>query len=106
MEFISIPSFLGCAPDESSGKGEVREDREKAEATMTVDELREKLAKLDGKKQVVVYWKDEKSETHFFGIDEVSLTRGTPKRLGHDKPEFGFAGKGPAEWVFIEVSPD
>ena len=38
---------------------------------MTVDDLREELAKLDGKKQVVVYWEDEESQTHFFGIDEV-----------------------------------
>ena len=73
---------------------------------MTVDDLREELAKLDGKKQVVVYWEDEESQTHFFGIDEVSLTRGTPKRLAQDKPGFGFAGKGPGEWVFIGISPE
>jgi hypothetical protein len=90
----------------SAVKAEMRQRPKKLRGPMTVDELWEKLAKLDGKKRVVVYWEDEKSETHFFGIDEISLTRGTPKRLAHDKPGFGFAGKGPAEWVFIEVSPD
>ena len=72
---------------------------------MTVSDLRETLAKLDGKKQVVVYW-EEGNKQHFFGIDEVSLTRGTPKRLANDKPGFKFDGKGREEWVFIEVSPE
>ena len=72
---------------------------------MTVNDLRAKLANLDGRQKVVVYWEDE-NETHFWGIDDISVERGTPKRLGNDKPGFTFDRKGPAEWVFIAVSPE
>jgi hypothetical protein len=72
---------------------------------MTVYDLRAKLAKFEGKEKVVVSWEDE-NETHFFGIDNVSGGKGTPGRLPNNKPGFTFDRKGPAEWVFIEVSPE
>jgi hypothetical protein len=37
--------------------------------------LRAKLSKIEGDKE------DERSETHFFAIDTVSLERGIPKNL-------------------------
>ncbi len=58
---------------------------------MNVKELREKLSKLDDNTRVVVYW-EEGSEQKFFGIDDVSLTRGTPQRL-EGKPGFTFDSK-------------
>ena len=75
---------------------------------MNVKELREKLSKLDDNTddntRVVVYW-EEGSEQKFFGIDDVSLTRGTPQRL-EGKPGFTFDSKGPVEWLFVSVSPE
>jgi hypothetical protein len=73
---------------------------------MTVYDLRAKLSKFEGKEEVVVSWEDEQGQTQYFGIDEVSLRRGTSRRLPNGKPSFTFDGKGPAEWVFIEVSPE
>jgi len=72
---------------------------------MTVSDLQAKLSKLDGRRKVVVYWEDE-NETHFLGIDDISVQRGTPKRLANDKPGFTFDREGPVEWVFIAVSPE
>jgi hypothetical protein len=72
---------------------------------MTVYDLRAKLSEFEGKEEVVVSWEDEQSQMHFFGIDEVSLRRGTPRRFPNEKLAFTFNGSGP-EWVFIEVSPD
>jgi len=72
---------------------------------MTVKELRERLAKLDDKTDIVVYW-EEGSEHHYFSIDDVSLTRGTPRRHADGKPGFTFDSKGPAAWLFISVSPE
>jgi len=71
---------------------------------MNVKELRKKLSKLDDNTRVVVYW-EEGSEQKFFGIDDVSLTRGTPQRL-EGKPGFTFDSKGPVEWLFVGVSPE
>jgi len=72
---------------------------------MTVNDLQSKLAKLDGRRKVVVYWDDE-NETHLFEIDAISVERGTPKKLADGKPGFTFDRKGPAEWAFIAVSPE
>jgi hypothetical protein len=73
---------------------------------MTVYDLRAKVSKIDGNKQVVVCWEDEQNQTHYFGIDEVSLRRGTSRRLPNGKPSFTFDGKGPGEWVSIDISPE
>ena len=55
---------------------------------MTVYDLRAKLSKLDGQRQIVVYWEDEKGEAQFFGIEDVSLRRGTLGRLPNAKSVF------------------
>ena len=72
---------------------------------MTVYDLRAKLSKFEGKEEIGAFWEDEQGQTHYFGIDEVSLRRGTLGRLPNAKSVFIFDGSGP-EWVFIEVSPD
>jgi hypothetical protein len=72
---------------------------------MKVKELRERLSKLDDKTDIVVYW-EEGSEHQYFGIDDVSLTRGTPRRHADGKPGFAFDSKGPAARLFITVSPE
>jgi hypothetical protein len=71
---------------------------------MTVDDLRAKLSEIEGDKEVFVYWDDEKSETHFFAIDGVSVEKGMPKNLPDGKVGFEFKHDGPAEWALIEVS--
>jgi hypothetical protein len=72
---------------------------------MTVKELRQKLAKLDGQTRVVVYWEDGVEQT-FFEIDDVSLAKGEPMRDKSGKPAFKFDSSGPVEWLFIGVSRD
>jgi len=72
---------------------------------MTVKQLREKLAGLDDKMPVVVYWED-RDDQRFFEIDDISPTKGTPKRLKSGKPGFTFDRSGPATWCFIMISPD
>lgn len=69
---------------------------------MTCAELRDKLAEFDGKAHVVVYAEDE--EHAFLEIDDVSVHRGTPKRLENGRAAYEFAGDGPARWLFISVS--
>jgi len=70
---------------------------------MTVKELREKLAKLDDKTRVVVLW-EEGNDQNLFDIDEVSISRGEPKRI-EGKAGFVFDNTGPATWAFINVEP-
>jgi hypothetical protein len=72
---------------------------------MTIKELKEKLSKLDDQTNVVVYWEDG-NESNYFGIDDVSLTRGMPQRHQDGKAGFTFDSKGPVEWVLISISPD
>ena len=72
---------------------------------MTVYDLRAKLSTFEGKEEVQVCWEDEQNQKHYFGIDEVSLRRGTLARLPNAKSVFIFDGSGPA-WVFIKASPD
>lgn len=72
---------------------------------MTVKELRDRLSHLDDKTQVVVYWENG-NEQHCFGIDDVSLKRGTPTRLGSGKAAFAFDAQGLVSWLFIVVSPE
>jgi hypothetical protein len=71
---------------------------------MTVKELRDKLAGIADQTKVVAY-REEGTEQQFFEIDEVSLTRGTPKRV-KGKPGFEFDSKGLVDWVFINVTSD
>jgi hypothetical protein len=72
---------------------------------INVKELREKLSKLADETNIVVYW-DEGSEHQHFGIDDVSLARGTPQRHEDGKPGFTFDPKDPIAWLFISVSPE
>ncbi len=72
---------------------------------MTVKELREKLAQLDDKADVYIVWEDA-NESRFFGIDAVSLQRGTPKRHPSGKVGFKWEASGPVEWAFISVSEE
>ena len=72
---------------------------------MTVYDLRAKLSTFEGTDEVGVSWEDEQGQTHYFGIDEVSLRRGTLARPPNAKSVFIFDGSGP-EWVFVEISPD
>ena len=71
---------------------------------MTVKELRDKLTRLNDKSKVVVYWENGKPH-QFFEIDDVSLTKGTPIRDDKGRARFKF-GDGPANWLFIGISPD
>jgi hypothetical protein len=72
---------------------------------MTVKELREKLARLDDKADIYIVWEDG-NESRFFGIDEVSLQRGTPRRHPSGKVGFTWDHKGPVEWAFISASEE
>jgi hypothetical protein len=72
---------------------------------MKVKELVQKLATLDQNSKVVVYWEDVDKQ-RFFEIDEISLTKGTPRRGEDGRPGFTFDPKGPAAWVFINVNPE
>jgi hypothetical protein len=72
---------------------------------MTVKELREKLARLDDKADIYIVWEDD-NESRFFGIDEVSLQRGTPRRHPSGKVGFMWDSKGPVEWAFISVTEE
>ncbi|MFY9803883.1 MAG: hypothetical protein WA211_10110 [Candidatus Acidiferrales bacterium] len=72
---------------------------------MTVKELREKLVQFPDQTTVVVYWEDE-GQQNFFGVEDLSMPRGTGMRDAHGKPGFKFDESGPATWVFINVSPE
>jgi hypothetical protein len=72
---------------------------------MNVKELKQKLSNLDDASKIVVYW-EEGSRDQYFGIDDVSLTRGTTQSHAVGKPGFTFDPKGPVAWVFISVSPE
>jgi hypothetical protein len=61
---------------------------------MTVYDLRAMLSRVDGNKQVFVYWADEENENHVFGIENISVQRGSPKRLANGEAGFTFDGKG------------
>jgi hypothetical protein len=74
------------------------------EKKMTVSELREKLSKQPADTRVVVYWEDG-AEHQYFGVDDISLTKGNPSRKD-GKVGFEFTSKGLAEWLFISVSPE
>jgi hypothetical protein len=72
---------------------------------MTVKELREKLSKLADSTPVYAHW-EEGQEHRYFGIEDVLLTRGTPRRHEDGKPGFTYDSKGPAEWLFIIINPE
>jgi hypothetical protein len=71
---------------------------------MTVKELRDKLSGVPDQTKVVAYREDEK-EPQLFEIDEISVAKGTPKRV-EGKPGFEFDSKGLVAWLFITVTPD
>jgi hypothetical protein len=67
---------------------------------MTVANLQDQLSKLPADARVVVYWE---TDNQFFEIDEVSLRKGTPKRI-KGKAGFEFDSQsGIAAWVFVSV---
>lgn len=73
---------------------------------MTVEELRKKLERLEPKTEVVVY-RETDDGTEFFGISDVSLHRGTPRRDEQThKAGFTFANDGPSVWLFISIDED
>lgn len=76
----------------------------KGSPKMTVKELREKLAGLDDKTDVVVYWEAD-NEQRFFEIDDISTVKGRRNRVG-GKPAFTFDRNGPDTCLFITISPD
>lgn len=70
---------------------------------MTVGELRKKLETLDPKTHIVAY-RETETDTEFFEIDHVSLSKGEPRRDEHTrKAGFTFAQDGSAEWLFITI---
>jgi hypothetical protein len=71
---------------------------------MTVKKLREKIAKLPDDMDVIVYWEGG-PEHQYFGVDDVSPTKGNPSRTG-GKVGFEFTSKGVVEWLFVSVSPE
>jgi hypothetical protein len=71
---------------------------------MTVKELRDKLSKLDDKANVAVYWEDGQPY-QCFGIDDVSLNKGTPSRES-GKAGFKFESSGSVTWAFITIMPE
>jgi len=72
---------------------------------MTVRELRNRISTLDDSTHVAVYWEDE-NKPQFFGIEGVSLRRGTPSRPEHHNASFAFDKRGPEAWGIISVSPE
>jgi ribosomal protein L21E len=70
---------------------------------MNVKGLRNKLSKLDDETRVVVYWEEGK-QRQYFEIEDAALAKGTPHRDANGKPGFIFDSKGPATWLFINVS--
>jgi hypothetical protein len=72
---------------------------------MNVKELREKLARLDDKADVYIAWEDG-NDSRFFGIDDVNLQSGTPRRHANGKVGFTWDRSGPVEWAFISVSEE
>jgi hypothetical protein len=71
----------------------------------TVKALREQLSKLPPDAHIAVYWENGKPD-QIFGIEDVSLTEGTPSRDSKHKARFKFERGGPAKWVFISISTE
>ena len=69
----------------------------------TVGKLMDQLSKLPAEARIVVCLETD-NDTKMFGIDNVSMSRGTPKRLPSGDAAFAFDGSGPANWAFIEIS--
>jgi hypothetical protein len=72
---------------------------------MTVKELRDKLSGFQDGTSVYVYW-EEGSEHQFFGIEDVSMQKGEPKRFSDGKVGFKFDSNGPVSWLFLSVGPE
>ena len=72
---------------------------------MTVRELRRRISTLDDCTHVAVYWENA-DRPQFFGIESVSLRRGTPSRAESHNASFTFDNAGPEAWGFISVSPE
>jgi hypothetical protein len=72
---------------------------------MTVRELRRRISTLDDCTHVAVYW-EHGSKPEFFGIEGVSLRRGTPNRAELHNASFTFDEAGREAWGLISVSPE
>lgn len=72
---------------------------------MTVAKLQEKLSKHPANAKVVVYWENG-AKHQCFGIDDVSMTKGNPRRTENGKAGFTFDSKGEANWLFVSISPE
>jgi hypothetical protein len=77
---------------------------------MTVHELRFRLSQLDGSAHIVVLREADPPpktglEPHLFEIKGVSMSRGTPSMDAEGRGGFTFSNAGPANWLFISVTP-
>lgn len=73
---------------------------------MTVGEIKRHLAKADDKMHVVVYYESPDGESSFYGVTDVSVTTGTPRRHPDGRAGFTFDRNGPATWMFLSVAED
>ncbi len=69
---------------------------------MTVNELRNRLAKQDGNADVLILWEDGDKQ-HLLDVDDVSLGRGVPNTQS-GKKIIKWDPEGPASYVFVSVS--
>lgn len=72
---------------------------------MKIKELMDRLSKLSGDTEALVYWEEGDKHT-FFSIDDLSLVQGTPMRDKTGKVGFTFEKSGPASWLLINISPE
>jgi hypothetical protein len=76
---------------------------------MTVHELRFRLSQLDGSAHIVVSREDPTPQTEheslLFEIKGVSMSRGRPSTNAKGRGVFTFSNAGPANWLFISVTP-
>jgi hypothetical protein len=71
----------------------------------TVGKLREQLAKLPAEATLIVALETD-DRVELFGVDDVSMRRGTPSRDNRGSAAFTFDGTGPTNWAFINISPE
>jgi hypothetical protein len=76
---------------------------DKRRGYMTVKELRQKLTGLDEGTNVIVFWERDDG-SNFLDIHDAATAKGTLKRDANGKAGFEFDSKGPATWLFINVS--
>lgn len=72
---------------------------------MTVKELQAKLSQYPADTKVVVHWEDGRPH-QCFGIDDLSVHTGTPRRDSGGRAGFTSEKGGPATWLFMNISPE